>query len=176
MYRIIVLVAVAAILAACGSSEKRGAVDRGQKADVTSTRAPDATIAPTVAKAFGVGDTVKTSAGNTVRVISYETPATGLNRFVKPKDGMTLAAIDVELCAGVVPTSGSSGVNPYDFELQMPDNTRLRPSFGKEPALHDTQLVANDCARGWVTFDVPLASKPSSVNYRGSSLIKWIVP
>ncbi len=178
--RLAMIIGALALLSACGSSEERGKVDTGVKADATSAATISITASPTIVASakFIVGEAVKTDAGNTVTVHTYEAPVTsGLDQYSVPKSGMMYAAADVELCAGANPKSGSAGANPYNFELQMPDNTRAQPSFGeRKPALHDTQLVANDCVRGWVTFILPIGAKPTSVNFKGTSLVKWVVP
>lgn len=173
--RFLFVCGVLVLASACGSSEEGGKVDTGK---VVPTAA-SATIAPTAipTSSAAIGDIVQTKAGNTVRIYSYEAPATGGSSFETAKDGKMFAAIDVEACAGATPDSGSLAMNPFNFEMQMPDNTRLQQFGGwKEPALHSTKLAPTDCVRGWVTFEVPLNTKPAFVIFEGSSQIKWRVP
>jgi hypothetical protein len=137
---------------------------------------PQATTTTSAPKGSALGATLKTPNGNSLTVYSYEQPATGLNQFLQPQQpNDEFAAIDVQGCAG---TSAAS-LNPFDFNLQMPDNTRREPTYGKDPALHSTDLTPGDCVRGWVTFEVPAGTRATSVVYsaRGSSLnptiLKW---
>ena len=124
---------------------------------------------------LGIGDTSITASDNKLTVHSYESPIPPPDDYTKPDPGKAFAAIDVEGCANP-DTNESTGLNPYDFTLQMPDNTRLEPDIGaKEPALNDTTLTPGDCVRGWVTFQVPQGQKPKFVVFTGSSIIKWAV-
>lgn len=175
------------------SSEERGSVDQGTEV-VTRTvtvpaEAPPETTSeddppePTAdSRGFGpagansslvVGETASTDAGNEITVHSYEyVPPTDV---WQPEPGFEYAAADIEGCASPS-LEGSAGFNPYDFGLQMPDNTRLQPDIAvKEPALHDTTLTPGDCVRGYVTFQVPQGQTPASVIFTGSSIIKWAV-
>jgi hypothetical protein len=143
----------------------------------SATTAPTSTTAPNGALAMGTAG--KTPRGNTITVHSYEQPATGISSYRSPQGaGNEFAAIDVEACA----TSGqASTVNSFNFKLQMPDNTRRDVTSGKDPALNFTNLAANDCVRGWVTFEVPAGQRAAYVTYDDSSLstggtpLKWTV-
>ncbi len=169
------------ILIAC-SSEERAPVDPGEKVGQGGTAAqkpPPQTNAKTArdnAEAnanLTVGQTARTSAGNEVTVHSYV--AVAPTDTFQPEPGFELHAADVEGCAGA-DIEGSAGFNPFDFALQMPDNTRLQSDIGvKEPPLNDTTLTPGDCVRGWVTFQVPEGETPTNVIYTASSIIKWAV-
>jgi hypothetical protein len=116
--------------------------------------------------------------GGKVTVYSYEQPATGISQYVTPQTpGSEFSAVDAEVCATA--TGGLYG-QPSDFALQFPDNTERQSSYGKQPDLSGRQLGAGDCARGWVTFEVPAGQRPSVVTYRVQSSsggtpppIKW---
>lgn len=173
---------VTMLLIAC-SSEERAPVDRGEEVgsqgdEATQTPPPETTAKPALNNAQAnadlmVGETARTSAGNEVTVHSYESVAPA-DTF-QPKPGFEFQAADVEGCAGP-DIEGSAGFNPFDFALQMPDNTRLQSDIGvKEPPLNDTTLTPGDCVRGWVTFQVPEGETPTSVIYTASSIIKWAV-
>lgn len=93
---------------------------------------------------------------------------------------MEWAVIDVEACAG--PTDDDTGfrsVNPFDFELLMPDNTRVGADLAvREPALNHTDLpYANDCARGFVSFQVPAGQRPRAVeDIVVEPPVRWAIP
>lgn len=198
--RMILLCCVVLAGAACGS-EQRGAVDEGTRVVVRTvtetverpsepqttekTTPPEETTeavetptetaeAPIEASPdLLVGDTAVTAAGNEITVHSYEyVPPSDI---WQPEPGFRFAAIDVEGCAAP-DLEGSAGLNPFDFSLQMPDNTRLETDIGvKEPTLNDTTLPPGDCVRGWVTYQVPEGQTPTSVIFTASSIIKWAV-
>ncbi len=163
------------VLVAC-SSEERGAVDEGTQAPEKTTEAtrPSTAARPAGANAgLVVGDTAVTQAGNEITVHSYERVPP--DDTFQPEPGFEFAAADVEGCAAE-DIEGSAGLNPLDFALQMPDNTRLQADIGvKEPPLNDTTLPPGDCVRGFVTFQVPEGQKPTNVIYTASSIIKWAV-
>ncbi len=193
MRRVIVVTALlmfVAISSAC-SSEDRGPVDTGKKvsndaskktSDTTvSNAAPPKTTARSITHEsstssksdLNVGDTASTKSANKLTVYSYESPIPPPDEYTKPDPGKEFAAIDVEGCAT---PSKSAGFNPFDFTLQMPDNTRLEADIEvKEPALHDTTLTPGDCVRGWITFQTPQGERPGFVIFTGSSIIKWTV-
>ncbi len=187
---VIALLMLIAIANAC-SSEDRGPVDTGKKVSMdaskkvseptASTAAPPKTTARSITHAssasansdLNVGDTASTKSGNKLTVYSYESPIPPPDEYTKPEPGKEFAAIDVEGCAT---PSKSAGFNPFDFTLQMPDNTRLEADIAvKEPALNDTTLTPGDCVRGWITFQTPQGERPKFIIFTGSSIIKWTV-
>jgi hypothetical protein len=145
----------------------------------TTTTAPPTTTT-TEREGFVVGDRIETSGGDSVQVFAYEQPVPPPDEFTTPSPGMEWAVIDVEACAG--PTDDDTGlraVNPFDFELRMPDNTRISADFAvREPALNHVDLpYANDCARGFVSFQVPAGQRPRAVeDIVTEPPIRWTVP
>ncbi len=112
-----------------------------------------------------VGEGVTFSSGAKVTVYSYSSPVQSNNEFSKPEAGTQFAAIDVEGCAGSQ-SGDENSLNPYYFSLQMPDNTRMRPTASvAEPALPLTNLLPGGCVRGLVTFQVPQGQGPSHVHF-----------
>lgn len=123
-----------------------------------------------------------------MQVFSYEQPVPDPDpEFSLLEPGFEWAVIDVEACAG--PTEDDTGlrfVNPFDFELQMPDNTRLMSDIPvKEPALNDVALPgAGECARGFVTYQVPEGQRPVAVVDTAVTAddgftprpVRWMVP
>lgn len=121
-----------------------------------------------------MGETASTDVGNDITVHSYEyVPPTDI---WQPEPGFEYNAADIEACASP-DLKGSADFNPFDFGLQMPDNTRLQPHVGvKEPALNLTTLPPGDCVRGYVTFQVPQGGTPAYVIFSArSTIIKWAV-
>ncbi len=191
--KVLALVWCAVLFSVACSSEERGSVDQGTEVVTRTVTVPaepppertsedDAPEPSSEAGAseaaepdtgFVVGETASTDAGNEITVHSYEyVPPTDI---WQPDPGFEYAAADIEGCASPN-LEGSAGFNPFDFGLQMPDNTRLQPDIGvKEPTLNDTTLTPGDCVRGYVTFQVPQGQVPTSVIFTGTSIIKWAV-
>ncbi len=84
----------------------------------------------------------------------------------KPDEGKQSAVVDVEGCAGNNLMDEERYLNPFDFSLQMPDNTRIEPTMPVvDPALNHTDLLPEDCVRGLVTFQVPKGQRLSYVRF-----------
>lgn len=151
-------------------AEETTTTEAEEEATTTTTEAPD----------FVVGDRVESALGNFVTVYSYEQPAAPNNEFLEPGPGNEFAVADIEACLGVDPPDGNTiGVNPFDFELIMPDNTRRQAAFAvRDPALNFTELfAAGDCVRGFVSFEVPVGVRPSQiVDLLTDPQIRWNVP
>lgn len=182
------LAAVAALaLAACSGSVDEGervetgdppaAVDPGQGGTAAPTAAPTAPSTSPPARANAVGDKVSLANGDTIQVYSYTPNVPASNQFATPDPGHAFAVIDVEGCARAANPTGV--VNPFAFELQMPDNTRLTPTFlpVKSPELRSGAQAAGDCIRGNVAFEVPTSAKPVAVVFSTfATSVKWNIP
>lgn len=170
------LLAITALaLAACSAGVDEGKrVDAGTDPTVESS-AQAATTAP--ARALVVGNKAELSNGDTIQVHSYTPNVAASNQFARPAAGMAFAVIDVEGCAKQASSAGV--VNPFFFELQMPDNTRVDATFlpVKTPELRSGAMAAGDCIRGNVGFEVPTSAKPVAVVFSGfATSVKWSIP
>lgn len=166
----VVALAVVA-LAACGGVDEGERVQPFEQPGDTSA-AVDTTAAP--AKTNVVGDKVALRNGDTLQVHSYTQNVTAANQFSKPATGMVFAVADVEGCAKEANPTGV--VNPFFFELQMPDNTRADATFQpvKGPELRSGAQAPGDCIRGNVAFEVPAGTKPVAVVFSGfGTSVKW---
>lgn len=111
---------------------------------------------------FRVGETAYYD-DSKLTVLSFTPNTQSNNQFMQPKQGTQYASADVEGCAKDN-TKRQVSFNPFDFKLAMQDNTRLGPAFGgPDPALNHTELLAGDCVRGYVTFEVPQGQNPKEV-------------
>jgi hypothetical protein len=125
---------------------------------------PEAPVTDTPAKrGYAVGDTAILNTGDRVTLHSYKSPAPSPHDWTPAKDGYELSVVDVEVTA----SSDSGGIpmiNPSDFFLQMPDNTRLKwqPQF-EQRELEPTRLLPGDAVRGLILFQTPEGEKPKSI-------------
>jgi hypothetical protein len=130
---------------------------------------------------FSLGETATFRYGDTTTVYSYVSPDPSANEFIQPKAGNQFAVIDVEICAGSGEDIGPSGrntqlsINPFQFSLQMPDNTRIEPTLlaSPDPALPAANLSAGECVRGNLGFEVPQGETPNFVLQEGTPSAKW---
>jgi hypothetical protein len=132
---------------------------------------------------FRLGETATFRYGDTTTVYSYVSPDQRANEFIQPKAGNQFAVIDVEICAGSGEVIGPSGrntqlsINPFQFSLQMPDNTRIEPTLlaSPEPALPAANLSAGECVRGNLGFEVPQGQTPNFVLQEGTPSARWAI-
>lgn len=167
--------AVVAAMTACSVDEGEK-VDSGAPAVDAPAGQPVTTAAPAPATK-AVGDKVALSNGDTIQVFSYTPNVAASNQFAKPAAGTAYAVIDVEGCAKVASPTGV--VNPFSFELQMPDNTRADATFlpVKTPELRSGAQAPGDCIRGNVAFEVPTSTKPVAVVFSNfGTVVKWNIP
>jgi hypothetical protein len=103
-------------------------------------------------------------------------PSVPATAEVVPAEGLRFVAIDAEGCAGKN-ADENTGIDPVNFYLQI----KSEPYYPidqvvREPALHKTVLAPGGCARGWITFQVPIGSKPQYAVFRGTARIAWVLP
>lgn len=177
------LVALAVVvLTACAADVDEGEIDAGvdPPSETSPTTVPNIWATDTTKRApqsAKVGDKVSLQNGDTIQVRSYTPNVPAPNQFFEPDPGNSFAAVDVEACAG--PDSSNGVASTFDFELQMPDNTRMDATFmpAKEPELKSGALAAGDCIRGWVSFEVPTGAKPAAVVFSDfDTSLKWAIP
>lgn len=174
-------------LASCGGSSSQSGAKLVQRQGTSSSSSSSTTTSTTTPSQFKVGDTVKTAHGNTETVYTYSQPVQPSNSYLHPDAGKEYASADVQACATGDLTQDQGrpvpqdqqyiDVNPFDYVLIMPDNTRLQPSIGaKDPALNDTKIYKGDCVRGWITWQVPAGQRPSFItDTKTQPLIKFQV-
>lgn len=174
----LIALALVPVLAAC-SPGTVGTVDTDAQAKhkVTASTMEDPKLV--------VGDTATTSEeGNTVTVLSYESPVSVENE--EPGSGSSFSAVEVRGCDGPSPGKDLSVVGSNAFALRLSDGTRVQPeAFGegmgvKEPALRTMDPPPNGCDRGFVTFRVPRDERPELVVFEEQFVLKsaivWKVP
>jgi len=131
-----------------------------------ATSAPSSTPKPTVAptnppKAANLGDVVELNK-YFIQAVSVEDPATpGL--LYQAESGKKLVA--VELVVGNV--SGTAiTVNPLNTTLLDIDGFTYRPVLGgREGQIELVNLNPGERVRGWISFNIPNASKPNGIKY-----------
>jgi len=142
---------------------------------------PNAPVRDTPAKrSYTVGDTATLNTGDTLTLHSYKAPVPPPTSYDKPKAGYEFLVLDVEVCASS-DSEGLEYINPFDFVLQMPDNTRLKPEeLHAERELEHIDLLPDDPVRGLIYFQTPKGEKPKAVIFSqmavsGVHMVKWAV-
>jgi hypothetical protein len=149
-------------LAACGA---------GKNGTATPNASPSATIRLQI---FKLGVRANSPKG-TVVVHAYE-PSVPATSSVTPSPGLRFVAIDVEGCAGKN-ADENTGIDPLFFYLQIErDPYYPVDQVVREPALHKTVLAPGRCARGWITFQIPVGAKPAYAFFRSTERIGWALP
>jgi len=166
--------------------DKLGADDVPKEAVQASTTPgtsvePSAPVTGTRAKrGYVVGDTVTLSTGDTLTLHSYKASVPPPTSYDKPKAGYEFSALDVEVC-GSSNSEGLRHINEFDFALQMPDNTRLKPEeLHAERELGYIDLLPDDPVRGLVFFQTPKGEKPKAVIFTQGvfdnvHVVKWAI-
>ena len=182
MGKLLAVIAIGGLtLVGCSSNdEARLAEDQPDPPSSTSGSTTSTTTSGGV-KTFTVGERVETPHGNEIIVYSYEQPSPP-GEFLEPEPGFEYGVIDVEACAMSEPSDPSGVVatmDPSEYVLEMPDNTRLTASFGAaaEPSLEFTDVYQGDCVRGFVAYDVPVGQRPVVVrDTNATPPLRWTVP
>lgn len=142
-----------------------GCSTKGGKAE------PEATATASPPPVIALGQAFTTRLGNRVTVYAFERAVSG--GATPPPSGATRVAADVELCAGSSPTE-RTGSSPTLFFVETADRIAYRSVMAvKQPALQARLLAANECARGWATFDIPQGATPLYVVLISSQQAKW---
>jgi hypothetical protein len=175
VHRLRVLVAVVALVAACGDKNNdRIPAAASLTIDTATTLAPTTTSGggssvggPAIGSVpgaddevlHGVGEAVSTANGNTVTLRSVDPSGAGTARY----------GADVEICA-----NQAARVSPSQFTLELANGSAV-PSVGdgKQPALAVSDVAAGSCSNGWVTFQLPPDQPAVTLVFRGSSVIRW---
>lgn len=168
---VIAVVVLAAIGSAAGS--KNTLAPSAPPVAVASGSAPAGTgpapsdAAPSTAGAsagasYGVGDRVKLADEEFISVEKVETGFT--SDFAKPAAGNVNVSFLIAI-EGINPAGAS--YNPFFFKIKDESGFEYNYSaFGKEPQLQSSNdLAPGKIARGWMTFEVPKASKTLTLSY-----------
>lgn len=93
--------------------------------------------------------------------------------------GPTVLPLSYTRSLEVIGPSGNTqlSINPFQFSLQMPDNTRIEPTLlaSPEPALPAANLSAGECVRGKLGFEVPQGQIPNFVLQEGTPSATWAI-
>lgn len=167
---VVVLVVLAAIGSAAGP--KNTLAPSSPPVAVASGSAPAgsgpvSSPAPSTAGAsgaatYGIGDRVKLADEEYITLEKAETGFT--SEFAKPAAGNVNASFLIAF-EGINPSGAS--YNPFYFKAKDASGFEYNFSaFGKDPQLSSSNnLAPGKIARGWMTFEVPKASKTLTLSY-----------
>lgn len=171
------LVAAAALTTSCSGGGKKKARATAPTTSATSESAGTNTTAP---PAGGPATTVpgasRTTPTTTTGTVPSQATVTKLGTRVDTAQGNVIVyTFEQPGCAG--PNAGpNTGIGPQAFYLQIGQAAYHPISASKEPALRATKLAAGQCARGWVTFEIPEGAKPQYVIFNSSKVVAWQIP
>jgi hypothetical protein len=119
-----------------------------------------------------VGDTIPLkgydkSEAVDVALLKVVDPAEGEDKYTKPKDGKRFVAVQFKVTnTGSAPydSSPGSGAKLVDAEGQSFDSTYAETSAGPRFA-SGTAFVTGDSGLGYVTFEIPEASKVAKIQF-----------
>lgn len=178
---VLILLFVASLSVACGvnnvssSKPKTGAT---KETTASSVENPKRVL----------GDTATTTEdGNTLTVLSYESPLTV--KGANPKTGFEFSAIEVEGCASASSGRDLMHIGSTAFTLRLSDEIpSVHPvvfddvdATVKEPALRTMDPPPGRCNRSFVTFQTPQGERPKFVVFEEEfvsemPVIAWSVP
>ncbi|HXY44850.1 MAG TPA: hypothetical protein VEH29_11730 [Acidimicrobiales bacterium] len=140
---------------------------------------PSSTVLTTTAKPLGtrISFPVNKFGIISVTVTSYQQPVPGnAATFTTPPAGDVFGVIDAQMCAG--PHGSPKGPDTTDFTAYTAKGASVLVDLTNDatsPALDNvSSLGANECAEGSITFDVPKAERPASVEY--ATVARWTIP
>jgi len=112
-----------------------------------------------------------------VTVYAYTQPVTSTDPNVTPAAGRQFAIAAVQVCAGTL--GSQDGPKLADFSVVFA-NGRQVPAISdqvRQPSLGTVHsLAANQCAAGYVPFEIPEGTAPASVQYQALSPYRWTIP
>ncbi len=188
--------AVAGLLSmsACGGSSRTAVTTTTTAATTTlaTTTTTTAATTTTTAPQFGrsqdvILDNVQNAKSRgKVTVFAFKLPVATTGPQPKDDGGPSeyvWAAVDAPVCAGPEQLDPPAFSNDDFFILQYADNTQAEPAsitHGNVPMPQfpgsDLFLHANECVRGWITYQTP-NTRPSMVAWKyNDQLYKWPVP
>lgn len=171
--------ALAATVTACGSSSggKTAAPSPAASRVVGINTPPSATPSvptpsptPTAPGAGVAQNEPENGPGYAATFFGYEQPI-ALPYNQPSTAGDVFAYADVQSCVGQLFTDVPTTVSASPWTLHFPDNTQATPSNtqynGQEQPypIINQPVAANSCVRGKILFEVPSASRPSSITY-----------
>lgn len=111
----------------------------------------------------------------TVESVTY--PIRSTSQFVQPSTNSEFAVAKVKGCAG--PDGATTGAGLIGFQLYLPHGTKVDSTGDAiSPGMDNVgSLAANQCVTGYVTFEIPKGSRPSSIEYFGAFIhpYRWLL-
>jgi hypothetical protein len=132
---LLLIAALAAALAGCGTTERSGAVG-----DTLTAKGLEVTV-----------DEVDAS------VAVPKNDVTGLSQ---PAPGWQLVGVRVNVCS-----DHSGALGPYDFGVETTSGDSGRLKYPQSNYAESFESLRDDCGDGWVVFEIPDGSEPDRVTF-----------
>jgi hypothetical protein len=111
----------------------------------------------------GVGTTLRTG-GLRVTVDRYQAhppiPAGDVTGLSRPAPGNRLVAAHVHMCSTIGPAIGG-----WDFSVSFRGGGRGTENYAETNYPQRLDSINTGCSAGWIVFQVPERSRPSSINF-----------
>ena len=132
---VVAVLAAAAALAACGTTEKSGKV----------------------------GDTLEAN-GLEVTVEKVDTnvdvPENDITGLSQPSDGSKLVGVLVDVCS-----DHGGALGPYDFGIETTSGASGKLKFPQTNYDQSFESLRGDCGDGWIVFEIPQFDDPERVTF-----------
>ncbi|HUQ38629.1 MAG TPA: hypothetical protein VM030_00615 [Acidimicrobiales bacterium] len=143
--------------------------------DAAAPQPPPPTTSTTAAPAaLAIGQQALTGPGNRVTVREWDPGPVPAGLVRSPPPGHRYAAVSVEGCAG----EPGVRLRPTQFSLELADGTRWQSTVpARRPRLEEDKVLGRDeCAAGWVTFEIPDAADVRLVLFESEPRdLAWLV-
>jgi Domain of unknown function (DUF4190)/Protein of unknown function (DUF2510) len=111
-----------------------------------------------------------------VTVYSYTQPVASADPNVTPAAGQQFATAYVQVCAGTL--GSQDGPSLVNFAVVFANGSQVPATSDelRQPSLGAVRSLApNQCAVGYVPFEIPAAPAPASVQYQALSPYRWTI-
>lgn len=168
----------AALLTACGESSKDEATQSvTSEAPVRSaTNTRPSTSAPVTRPVLGQSQTTRAGVKATPFTLENPTSREPDSDFARYEDPRPWSVLDAELCAG----SAELAKTGYGFTLTDAQNREYKSLDSTlqpfEPVIDGGDLAPNECARGFVNFEIPAGVQIVAVRWDypgGGGPLRW---
>jgi hypothetical protein len=114
---------------------------------------------------------------SSVTVYSYAQPVSNQDPNVALTPGKQFGAAFVQICAGSFGSQEGPDLINFSLILAGGGHVEVAPGNVRTPSLAGVHSIgANQCVVGYVPFEIPRGSIPTSVQYQALAPYRWVIP